>query len=493
MPQNFGLSGTATAGGKLPSNSIIDIVPQGDSIWFGTGQGLAQLHKGGGWSVISESDGIGRGGVSALYVSDTIIWVATAYSEKIDQTYYPAGGGIAYSRDNGTTWHWVAQPVDDRNETRYKPTTTNIQNVTYDIAVSDSAVWITSWGGGLRRKLHTSTVWEVVTPDGQPFSVLDNLNHRAFSVAFKSGTLWVGTAAGVSRSDNEGKTWVKYSHLVQDPNTISGNFVTASAVQPLSGGTYKFWVASWKAQTVSEFYGASVFDGTSWSVSLSDSTVLPNGNYLVDEYGSLRVHNFGFQGKRVWAAADGALWWHPNEGIVSGTGADTWKVITPDQIYDPTISEGLNNADFFSVAGVGDSIWIGTDDGLVVGWSDPLSGEMIWRIQRSFSAPGKDGEAESYAYPSPFSPRRGHQTRFQFPAQGATMSIGLTIVNFGMEIVYEKSNISLAGGGAGAMAGYAAISWDGLDRYGKVVANGVYFYKVTVGGETYWGKVMVVD
>jgi hypothetical protein len=36
--------------------------------------------------------------------------------------------------------------------------------------------------------------------------------------------------------------------------------------------------------------------------------------------------------------------------------------------------------------------------------------------------------------------------------------------------------------------------WDGRNEIGDMVANGVYFYKITLSGdESFWGKVMVVN
>ena len=40
---------------------------------------------------------------------------------------------------------------------------------------------------------------------------------------------------------------------------------------------------------------------------------------------------------------------------------------------------------------------------------------------------------------------------------------------------------------------YAEV-WDGRNDVGDMVANGVYFYKITLTGKTpLWGKVMVVN
>jgi hypothetical protein len=34
--------------------------------------------------------------------------------------------------------------------------------------------------------------------------------------------------------------------------------------------------------------------------------------------------------------------------------------------------------------------------------------------------------------------------------------------------------------------------WDGLDNYGHRVPNGTYPYKVVIGNETHWGKIIVL-
>jgi flagellar hook assembly protein FlgD len=44
------------------------------------------------------------------------------------------------------------------------------------------------------------------------------------------------------------------------------------------------------------------------------------------------------------------------------------------------------------------------------------------------------------------------------------------------------------------VAGQHSEIWDGRNRRGQVVANGVYFYRLELEGEgTFWGKVMVLD
>ncbi len=490
LPSEYQISANPEPGGRIQSNSIIDIVPANGSIWFGTGRGLAQLHLDRtGWATVDQSDGLGKGGVSALAVTDSVIWAATAYTEEVRGDFYPAGGGVGYSYDDGVSWTWMPQPVDSVGETDYSPTTTNIQNVTYDVALTDSAAWIVSWGGGVRRMKYGSDKWELFTVDGNSFAPLRFLAHRGFSAAFDGTSLWVGTAAGLHRTNNDGAVtpeWTTFSHVAGNSATLSGNFVTAIGVQKLTSKTL-VWAATWRAEQVNEYYGVTVSDdgGANWRAALSDSTQLPGGDYLIDVYGPLRAHNFGFSDSIVYVCADEVLWQSNDFGY-------TWEERASDElsISDPTTGEKFVSTDFFSAAGVGDSLWVGTDGGLAVGWHQ---GEFWnWQIHRAYETPGASGQPDTYSYPSPFSPARGHSVRFQFPLSGPATA-KYEVRNFAMEPVYESPEIPLPGGGVDDQAGYGAVVWDGRTNQGKSIANGVYFYVVKVLGKEYWGKVMVLD
>ena len=80
--------------------------------------------------------------------------------------------------------------------------TTNVNNITYDIAATDSAVWIVSYAGMARKSTDKGKTWQVViippdnldsisptdslsfdvSPVAGSFGLTGNLNHRAFSV-----------------------------------------------------------------------------------------------------------------------------------------------------------------------------------------------------------------------------------------------------------------------------------------------------------------------
>ncbi len=488
QPGDYVIGSAAEPAERMPSNSIIDIMSHNNDLWLGSGGGLVQFGiNDGSFNVIPSGDLIGRGGISAMSINDKVMWIATAYTEKVSGGYFPAGGGLGFSRDNGNSWTWIDQPVDSVDEENYHPTTTNIQNVTYDIALSNSAVWIVSWGGGIRKLRYDSLDagiyhWEVMTPDGNPFWALQNLRHRGFSGVFANNAIWIGTAGGVHRTLNEGLSWETFSFEADLPS-ISGNFVTAMGVQHLEHYD-NVWAATWKANNVAEYYGVSVTydNGTSWQVALSDSTILASNEYLIDKYGPLKVHNFGFGASKVYACADGGLW------ISSDNGFSWGEPIT--SITDPTIGETLTDIDFYSADVIGDSVWVGTNAGLVVGWLE--GAHFTWRIHRAHNPAGEASVPDTYAYPSPFSPNRGHITRFQVRAD-APLVASLKIFSFAMEPVYEFGPVSLPGGGQNDMTGYGAFQWDGKDSDGTLVANGVYFYCIKAAGQTWWGKVMVLD
>ncbi len=454
----------------LRSNSVNDILISGGVVWVATGGGLSRsTDSGATWETFTQSEGLGKGGISAIAIHDGTIWVATAFDTLTELGTYGAGGGISFSTDNGVTWTWFPQPVDSPDETKYKPTTTNVQNITYDIAVTDEhAVWIASYGGGLRRSTDNGATWEVVTVDGIPFDALGYLTHRAFSVLYDGHALWAGTAGGVHRSLDGGATWTTFSHQNQE-EPISGNFVVAIASQPLAGSN-RIWAATIEALDVGEIRAVSFSDdmGLTWTTTLE-------GEF---------THNFGIDAgtDAVYAVSD-------NGAFRSADGGSNWAAFP--LIRDETSGECLATS-VFTAAGIVpfQSIWLGSTDGLAASTNDGVS----WTIFRSFPKPGTDGTPETYAYPNPFSPERHNVTggeghvRFQYSLRNAA-SVTVKVYDFGMNLVRTVTE-----GKERPAAGDYSELWDGRNDLGDIVANGVYFYRISVdGGTPLWGKVMVVN
>lgn len=443
----------------LGGNGITDIVvAKNGTIWLGTGGGLSKsTDQGQTWVTFTNDHGLGKGGVSALYVSNSgdTIWVATAFdtltsvSGRLD-----AGGGLSLSTDAGQTWSYQRQPG-----------ITNVQNVTFDMAVLDTSIWIVSWGGGVRRSNDFGQTWTTVAPDSNIYDVLLNLNHRGFSTVAVDDTLWVGTAGGINKSTDNGKTWRNFRHQNQQ-FPVSGNFVVALANQQLDQRTI-LWAATWVAEDTSEFYAISKTEdgGQTWSTFLKDN----------------KAHNFGFDGHIVYVAADSGLFKSEDNG-------KSWYLFPP--IQDTRSGEKVYSTDIYSVgvdlAGV---LWVGTSDGL----ASTSSNGFEWQLTRAFKPTGQAGEKRTYAYPNPFSPMRHNQlqdeghVRFQYNTKGPAR-VTIKVYDFAMDLVKDL------GSRFRPAAGDYAEAWNGRNENGVDVANGVYFYKVEIDNDgTYWGKVMVVD
>ena len=193
---------------------------------------------------IAETDSIMllTDGISAIAVNDSAMIVAGATDDGVT----PVGAGLYFtenSLDSTISWIHFSQPIDDQADTladfadkffRALPITVPNNNVTYDAAMSDDYIWITSWAGGLRRieisnALNPNQIWtnvplpidndeflftcddtSYVSENGKdilkdyylnPRDPLDggNHNHKAFSVLAYGDTVWVGTANGINR------------------------------------------------------------------------------------------------------------------------------------------------------------------------------------------------------------------------------------------------------------------------------------------------------
>jgi hypothetical protein len=464
----------------LAGNGISDLAYFQDTLWAAGSEGISQTPDSGlSWKNFTRANGLGKGGVSAFAFLDGILWAATGHDTTIYQTsnepqFMPAGGGVGYSEDGGNHWTWMRQPVDSRDETRYKPTTTNVQNITYDLtlvpAPAGTTVWIASFGGGLRKSSNMGDSWDVVTVDGNPFAPLQHLSHRVFSVLYDGGSLWVGSAGGVHKSTDNGSTWTTFSHQNQAQG-ISGNFVVAIARQKTAERDI-VWAGT--VETTSESHDTTEFRAVSKSEDggLTWSTMLKG----------VFPHHFSFYGAAVYAATDKGLYKSPDYG-------ETWAVFP--QIVDTETGVAIYD-DGMNCSGLspGGTLWAGSSDGL----AKTTDGGVSWKIFRGFQTPGEKGQPKTYAYPNPFSPFQqnlaggeGH-VRFQYTVTKPSR-VTVRVYDFGMNLVRTASENSER-----PVPGSYSEAWDGRNELGETVANGVYFFKVDVSGEApVWGKVIVMN
>lgn len=518
--QSFSLSEDKNAAQSstlgLQSNVINCIALQGDkTTWIGTGQGVAVMYD----SVFIYSlDTMQIFNEDPRFIFDSIASMSTqdsslTFANVISINGDPAGSGIFYT-ENGLSdqieWYRFDQPIDTTNDTlatfgfgyfKARPLVGTRGVVTYSMDIENNYLWITSWYGGLRRlnlglladweriPLPLDDVEELITCDQDAYNVEDgnlilndyywdssdpdgNHNHKAFSVLVYSDTIWVGTANGINRGiigENDCVDWKHYFH----PNdNISGNWVLDIAKQE-QNGTRIIWAITVNAILESEKQGVSFTtdDGATWAT--------------VDTLSGIRCNDISILGSTVLIASDEGLW--------RSNDRENWELIPPAVKATPVSSDEILSNTAYAVAGddrvyfENPIVWIGTPDGLARSYNSVADN---WEVYRAVS--NKD---EIYAYPNPFSPYSHNQlgddgwVRFNI---GETQfeKVNLYIYNFALQKVYsEEFDWQINPG---------AVKWNGRDKKGELVANGVYFINIKIyedksdDGNEHWIKLVVV-
>ena len=511
---------------ELASNVISEIKLQGDStVWLGTGQGLAMMQDSisvfaMGSLTIEESNTIMllTDGISAIAVNDSSIIVAGATDDGVT----PVGAGFYFAEDAldpTISWIHFSQPVDNQTDTlagfadkyfRALPVTVANNNVTYDAAISDDYIWITSWAGGLRRiplqNLAGDSSWTRVPLPLDDMDVLttcsdtsyaDNIlkdyylnprdplddgnhNHKAFSVLAYGDTVWVGTANGINRGLLGQNGCIDWVHFSFPQDGISGNFVVGLTRQ-VWGNTNIIWAVTMNAEDQGEERGLSyTIDDSTWHTA------------LIGE----RIYNVYAEGSLVFAASENGLWksiiddphdtpmWALFEPAIQAILLEDSLVFDTDEILtNEVISFAFDNRPYYSQA----VLWLGTLDGLAR--SSDIDGSN-WQIFRA-----EYDSTKIYAYPNPYSPYSHNvldgdgYVRFH-TSEVVSYTIEMSIYNFALGIVFNKKY--------DRRSGTESLRWNGKDQNGKLVDNGVYFInlkfaeKQNRSPEDHWLKLIVV-
>jgi hypothetical protein len=472
----------------LPSNSISHLETRGTMIWIGSGKGLARTTDGGRtWESFGSLPQFASPGIFSVALHGDTIWVSTGYSEELDNSSVQTGSGYTYSLDNGITWNSAPQPLDLQSDTtelygintvHFLPIVVPEQNVTFDIAVTDSAVWIASWSSGLRHRRFTDTTqaWHrtvlpnqsrnsIAPTDSLGYYLMDPRNDNnflLFSVYAQTPlTIWAGSAGGVNKSTDGGSSWLKFSFDNQVSH-ILGNWVIAIAGQNLPAGT-RIWTTNWPAESQGEQYGLSYSDdgGRIWK------------NALV----GVKAYAFAFKDSTVYVATESGLFRSGDAGL-------SWS--NSGSIIDHANGNVIASNIFYCVGVVGDTVYAGTPDGLVRTIDNAAHAfGQSWEVLRSYKPVGIP--SSTYAYPNPFS-SRSEVVRVHYNAGTTGGTITIEMFDFGMNRIRTiMKDVQRTGGEHDEI-------WDGRDDSGRLVGNGVYFYRVIVdGGDPAWGKIMVIQ
>ena len=510
----------------LFGTSIGDIVWSGRYLWVGTESGVARLDPAQSsglnatdWVTFTEFNGLGRGAISALDATGDTVWVATLVDSITVEGVRQAGTGLSFSHDGGGSWHHIP------NEYIFDPTkagferspSTIIQNACFDLSIDGEAVYAAFFAGSTVRSLDQGRTWEPFLPGGADEIVFyasdtaaDSLRmvadslasenadpsdiaplraaadslasqsflHRTFAVIAYGDTVWIGTASGVSFTFDGGQHWQNAKVRLGAEGTPllghpAGNWVVALERQTLPDGTTAIWAGTSTTTLPGQTQAISVSRdlGQTWS-----------------HTGPTFAWDFAFTSNFVWAGTDQGLLASPYPTLPT----DSERVWDTIEVVDGQPLTGT----FAGLAGVGDVLWVGAENGL--GHSEDEG--STWRVIRdlirtrsldkgAFVSSGgvPDSTALAYAAPNPFAPSRETATIVFSLSQDAEVSVA--IYDFASGLVRDLAADAPFAGGLDHR-----ILWDGLDQDGQRVANGTYFYRIALNtGQQTFGRVVVLD
>jgi hypothetical protein len=435
----------------------------------------------------------------AIAAKNNFIVVSSASSTLVNGVSSSFGTGIHISTDGGNTWNHYEQPIDKSGDTiiRYGknklkafPWTSTTSDVTYGVGIQGTGtIWIASFAAGLRRSLDSGKTWERVVLPPADLAAIDtnetynfqvtpvptdsssgSLNYEAFSILVENDSIvWVGTADGINRSTDHGSSWTKYNAI---NSSISGDFVVDMKLRAPG----EVWASTGRATGSQEVTGISYTtdDGLSWfraSEILHDTT----------SSATSLVHKLAFIGSVIYAANDEGIWRSADNGV-------TW--ITPSFIENPDTHDVITSNAMISVGSYGNILFIGTSDCLVstpdsISNSNPMTGPWTFYC---FGEPVSTAETNTYAYPNPFQPTQ-EVTRIRYLVKGE-QPVTIEIFDFKMRLLRTVIRDVVREGGSSGTE-FKEI-WDGTDNYGHRAPNTTLFYKVAIGSDTHWGKIVVI-
>ena len=501
----------------LRSNVINCIALQGDrTTWVGTGQGISVMHDSisiftlDTMNLVNDEPRFLFDAIASMAVQDKVIAFASSTS---DDNGTPLGTGIYITEDglsDNIEWTWFDQPTDSEGDSlatfgegyfRTLPITVKQANVSYNSAIGEHYLWISSWAGGLRRlDLTTMDKWERIplppdsvkelnTCDENQYELINdklilknfylnprdpegggNHNHKGFSVLAYGDTVWVGTANGINRGILGANGCVNWRHFSHPSDNLSGNWVLSIAKQEYNNERI-IWAVTVNAILPSEQRSVSFTrdEGENWEIVEA----------LIGE----RCHNISVQGSTVLIASDSGLW--------KSDDGNNWELIPPAVEATSVSSNEILSNTVYAVSAdnrFGNQIyWIGTPDGLARSFNSKADNWQIYRAEYD--------KEEIYAYPNPFSPYSHNQlnddgwVRFN-TGNFSVRQVEMDIYNFALEKVYSERFDWQNNPGA--------VKWNGRDKSGKLVSNNVYFVNLQFSEsdnstkENHWVKLVVV-
>ena len=309
-----------TTANGLPNDHVYSVLVDGNRVWAGTDDGLAE-YESGRWRVYTTADGLAQQAVLSLALDKRTgaVWAGTMgglsriSAGRID-TYTQLNSGLSNDVVYGVSVEgenvWVATAAGaGRLNMRtgewslYNERNTPMREIwVYGVSAAADKVYFAVWGSGLLEYTQNTQGWDMYRdPDGETEIVLlknQGLIHDiTSSVSYVDGIVWVSTYFGDSRYD--GRYW--HNFLTKDSG-LPSNFT--NSVKGVDGN--RAWFCTDK--------GLAYYDGTNWAVYRPSLTTGRPEMTVTDAAGhateiavtTAPAHNYilgiDFQGDDIWVA-----------------------------------------------------------------------------------------------------------------------------------------------------------------------------------------------
>jgi len=468
----------------------------------------------------------------SLDVQGEDLWVGLGFRDPLAADNPQSAAGFAFTQDGGETWQYRFPHLDAPEDTLQVygvsllpalPVVTPQFSAPFDVAIDPVTrdIWVAGALAGARRLPFDPVSGEyrqrfrrvVLPPDTLtsirpdepvffpfarqiPGAFVFSTNFIAYSVLVdETGTVWIGTEGGLNRSTPddiylfqnqqtgeifEERGWTRFPFDGTEQGLAGGTVVVlgeqrrgdpAFPIGSPENPRNPLWIGAWRP------LGTTGLPGEQFSVVVTRDGGETFETKLLGE----RVNDFAFCEDGMTHCAEGTVWAAAEDGLFESIddGA-TWTATREFRDAERPGRFVKQGAAVRGVAATTGALWVGTTDGLL----RSTDAGQTWTIFRadvpvSPEVPtAREPEVEVYAYPNPFSPRGDRITRIRYDAEASR----IRIFDFAMNLVRSLDDPSPT-----------EQAWDGLDRSGARVANGVYFYAVDVGSDTRWGKIIVLE
>jgi len=516
----------------LQSNMVIDIESLNNTVLLSSSNGLGYSESSGGGFVFSyfDDDNLPEGGNPAMIVKDNIIAVSGSVTVLDLGSYYPAGTGVSYSLDSGTTWNYMSQPIDpmpvlwscsrynydtlffnnkeecelscidcneesgscarlydfinwgDQNNIAHLSITTAINNVSYDLDVNGDYIYSTSWAGGLRRFNYTllQPVWESV-----PLPLDDQSELICGSIDLDSYQL---NPVGDCNSDYDNHKpfsvhsindtiWVGTAAGI-NKGIVNGDCIDWTHLRSYEYGFYDDWIIGFENQELNN--GSNRIWAITWDKETQGNIGPPSfsddggqswtfSSQLVDL--GIKTYNISFNGDYIYLSTD--------QGMFLSQDGNFWEKF--NNFIDYESGEQILSNVVYDAKVIDNNLWVGTQDGIAI------SSNLIdpnWDVYRFW-----EDDILFSAYPNPFL-RNTHniinnEGHVRFVSNSQNLSASIDIFDFSMDKIITLDSPIVSNN-------QVEFIWNGSSEFGSKVNNGIYFCRLNDEGESKWVKLAVL-